>query len=163
MRNIFRNDRGVAQFFKSATTSSIALALSVAVGFYLKDNRLTLGASESISSALLFVAALDIGVAVLLEPYCRRLSALTIPAMISVTGLVLLFAVADALNRFSENSVGHVSYNWLTPFVITSLALIYGAMFKERSLLLKGYFSLNSMAVMFLWALGSIDKVMMPF
>jgi hypothetical protein len=56
-----------------------------------------------------------------------------------------------------------IGYDVLTPFVIVSEALIYTTIFREKNIPLKCLLSIDSIALMFLWALGTADKFVMPF
>jgi hypothetical protein len=159
MTTAIRHDHDITQFLKSASFSMLALSPSLMAGMYLADNRTLLQAPYLMDYALLALAALDMAAVLLLEPYRRQFSRLTFPALIGAATVILLFVIAYALSRF----FGHMGYVFLTPLVVLCLGLICATVFAERNIALKFYLSLNSVAVMLLWALGSIDKITMPF
>ena len=155
-----RHDHSATQFFKSASISILILSPSLAAGLYLiMDNPIPLLTPYQITCLILILALLDIVTVILLEPYRRYFSKLTPPAFFSAITAVLLFVIANAFNSF----LNHRGYGSLTPFVVAAMALIYTTIFLEKNIALKCYLSLNSIAVILLWVLGSIDRVAIPF
>jgi hypothetical protein len=148
-----------ASILKSILTGAIVLAPAVAVEMYLIGHKAPLQASYFFACVVLFLGVIDFGTVVMIEPQRKRLSSLTMPAFLSAMAVVLLYVISESLNRF----VQHLGYEWLTPFAMASIVMLYGAVFIEKNLALKCQLSLNSIAVTFLWAMGSIDKVTMPF
>lgn len=149
----------VLLFAKSASGSLLVLAPSLLAGLYLVETRVPLHAPYAISGATLLLAAVDFIIVFSLEPYRRHLSSLSLPALLGAVAVVLLFTITDTMNRF----IDHLGYGFLSPFSAASIALLYAATFIERHMPMKALFCLNSIAVMLLWALGSVDKVSMPF
>ena len=144
---------------KSASIGILALSPSLATGMYLLDNSALLEEPYQTVCLILLIAAIDLALLVILDPYRRDLSKLTLPTLISAMATILLFIITDSINRFFE----HLGYAFLTPFVIVCVALIYTTVFLEKNITLKFYLSLNSIAVMLLWALGASNRIMMPF
>ncbi len=159
MTAVIRRDNKVAQFLKSASASIVVLVPSLIAGMYLMDNRLPLQEPFIISYLILILSAINLALVIMMEPYRRDYCKMTSPALASVIAVVLLFAMTESLNRFYL----HLGYNALTPFVIACLSLVYMTIVLEKSIVMKLYLSLNSVSVMALWALGSIDKFTMPF
>ncbi|MFH1158655.1 MAG: hypothetical protein V1721_07230 [Pseudomonadota bacterium] len=149
---------GIASF-KSFLVSLLVLAPAALTGYFLTENRAPLPSPYLIAYAILLWAVLDFIIVVLIEPYRRAVGKLTIPAFIGAISIVMLFVIAESLNRFFK----HLGYSLLTPFVIAAVALIAVAVFREKNIVLKCYLSLNSIMLIVLWALGSADKITMPF
>lgn len=145
--------------FKSAMISLLTLSPSLMAGLYLLDNRVPLHSPYATGCIVLLLAAADFMGLLFLEPYRRHLSRLTLPALVGAMTVVFLFVLVDALNRFIEN----LGFSFLAPFAAAGLILLYAALFAEKNIALKVFLCLNSIAVMLLWAMGSIDKVSMPF
>lgn len=108
---------------------------------------------------ILGLMAVNLLGAMLLEPATSRIGRLTIPALLGYVGVVILFIVAQTLNRF----ISHLGYEWLFPFVLMAQALCYCGIFRERHLLLKSLLALNGLALTVLWCLGAADRVALPF
>ena len=109
--------------------------------------------------ALLLLAALNFLTIVLLEHYSRRLGTLTLPALLAPVGLVLLFMIAEGVNRYFHD----FGYRWLLPVAMVALALSFIGAFSERRPLLKCQMAFNAVAIAILWTLGAADKVSLPF
>jgi hypothetical protein len=146
-------------FFKSITVNAAVLAPAMLSGIYLIENLAPSGHAYFIACAILILAVINFVTIALIEPYRRNLGKLTIPAFICAIGLVLLFVMTDALNRFFD----HLGYNWLTPLVAIVTLLIYIAVLREKNIALKCHLSINSIALSILWAMGAIDKITLPF
>lgn len=159
MTAAIRHDHRLTQFIKSASIGALIISPSLTTGMYLMDNNTLLEEPYQTVCLILLIAAIDLAMLVILDPYRRDLSKLTLPALISTMAIILLFIITESINRFFE----HLGYTVLTPFVIACIALIYTTIFLERNIALKFYLSLNSIAVMFLWALGASNRIMMPF
>ena len=159
MTTAIRHDHRLTQFIKSVSIGILALSPSLATGMYLLDNSALLEEPYQTICLILLIAAIDLALLVILDPYRRDLSKLTLPALFSTMAIVLLFIITESINRFFE----HLGYTFLTPFVIACIALIYTAIFLERNIALKFYLSLNSIAVIFLCVLGATNRIMMPF
>lgn len=149
----------VSVFVKSSIISLLVLIPSVLTWFYLRENRTLLPYPYMIAYAILLWAILDFIIVVLIEPYRRILGGLTIPAFIGTISIVMLFVIAESINRFFN----HLGYDLLTPFVIAAILLIAVAVFREKNTVLKCYLGLNSIMLIVLWALGASDKITMPF
>ena len=149
----------VPAFVKSFIINILILIPSILIGFYLTENNAPLPYPYMIAYAILLWATLDFIIVVLIEPYRRILGALTIPAFIGTISIVMLFVIAESINRFFKQ----FSYGLLTPFVIVVIVLIAVAVFREKNIALKCYLGLNSIMLIMLWALGASDKITMPF
>jgi hypothetical protein len=161
MSAIIQHDHGVAQFFKSASASVAILVPSMMTGMYLiKHYRAPLHAPFQIVCLILLLASVNLGTVIMIDAYRNHFSKLTPPALISMITTVLLFVVTESFNRFFDN---HIGYGFLTPLVIACIGFIYANIIVEKNIVMKFFLSLNSIAVMFLWALGSADKFTMPF
>jgi len=154
-----KQSASVSAFVKSSVISILVLIPSVLTGFYLMENQTSLPYPYMIAYAILLWAILDFIIVVLIEPYRRILGMLTIPAFIGTISIVMLFIIAESINRFFN----HLGYNLLTPFVIAAILLIAVAVFWEKNIVLKCYLGLNSIILIVLWALGASDKITMPF
>lgn len=159
MTTAIRQGHGVLQLFKAATASIIILSPSIAAGVCLLENQLPLQEALRTSVMILFLASVNIAVAIMLDPYRHNYSKLAPLSLIGMVTVVLLYAIFEALNRF----FGHLNYGLLAPLVGICQALIYTTVFLEKSTVMKCLLSLSSIALMFLYALGAADKFTMPF
>ncbi|HYD19627.1 MAG TPA: hypothetical protein VEF76_14225 [Patescibacteria group bacterium] len=110
-------------------------------------------------TAVLGLAGLNLAAIITLEADGERLGRLTLPALLAAVGVVMLFVLAQVVNRFALP----VGYSWLLPFVVGALAFCYCGVFRERALFLKAYLALNGLAVTVLWCLATADKLSLPF
>lgn len=145
--------------FKSALISLVILSPSLLSGIFLIENHVPVTHAYLVACLILLLAVLDFVMVVLLEPYRRRLGALTMGAFIVTISIILLFIMTNALHRFFD----HLGYDYLTPFVVAGELLLVAAVFFEKNAALKCSLSLNSIALAVLWAMGAADKVTMPF
>jgi len=117
-------------------------------------------AQPSLASLIILVMTLGNFVALTgLEKYRDNLGRLTIPALVSTIGVVLLFVISDALNRF----VSDIGHHWLFPMVMTGLVMLYTALFRERTIWVKTLLAANGIILAILWCLAASDKLYMPF
>lgn len=108
---------------------------------------------------VLLLAVLDFATVVFIEQYHKRLGKLTLPSLLAAIAVIFLYMVMESFNRFFEQ----LGYGFLTPLVVIVVLMIYAAIFMEKSLLLKSYLGINSVALALLWAMGASDKITMPF
>jgi hypothetical protein len=144
---------------KSALITLLILSPSLLLGIFLIGDRPPVPYAYFVSCTILLLAAIDFATVVFIEQYRRRLGALTIPAFLGTIFIILMFVIAASLNRFFE----HLGYGYMTPFAFAALLLVYAAAFREKNIALKCYLSLNSIALALLWAMGTSDKITMPF
>jgi hypothetical protein len=154
-----RHERGSTRFFISTAVSVLILLPSLAVGVSLLEDKLPLQPALKISCLILFLASINFGTAIMLEPYRRYLSKLSSAAIVSMVAVVFFYIVIEALQSYFKQ----MGYGVLIPFVVISEALIYTTIFTEKNIPLKCLLSLDSIALIFLYALGAADKFTMPF
>lgn len=117
-------------------------------------------AQPSVASLIILAMTLGNFVALTgLEKYRDILGKLTIPALVSTIGAVLLFVIADALNRFAFD----MGYRWLFPMVMAGLVMLYTALFRERVIWVKSLLAIDGIMLAILWCLAASDKFYMPF
>lgn len=143
---------------------SIAASLAVCLptfvlSVWLMEAKIAWSHPSLIVVAILALAALNFGAIVVLEYYRSSIGSLTLPALIGTVSLVLMYMIAEGINRFFRD----FGYDWLFPAVVLVLGLSLLAIFKEKQLLLKLQLAANSLAIAVLGALGAADKVAMPF
>lgn len=159
MTAVAGHDRSFARILLSVGTSLLVLLPSLATGWCLLNDSLPLQSALKVSCLILFLASINFAAAIMLEPYRSHFSRLSPPAMIGMAAIVFIFIMLEAMKTYFPS----IGYSLLTPFVIASGVLLYVTIFRERSLPLKCLLSLDSIALMFLWALGASDKFTMPF
>lgn len=108
---------------------------------------------------ILALAIVCILATMLLEPVYRTIGRLTMPALLGYVALVMLYVLAQTLNRY----ITHLGYEWLFPFVIAAQGLCYCGIFFEKHLYLKSLLGVCGLALTVLWCLGVADKVALPF
>lgn len=114
------------------------------------------------SLASLIILGMTIGnfVALMgLEKYRDSIGRLTMHALVATIGIVLLFLISDALNRFAFN----IGYRWLYPMVMAGLVIQYIALFREKIMGLKVLLAVDGVMLATLWCLGAADKMALPF
>jgi hypothetical protein len=154
-----RHGQEITRFLISTGATILILSPSLAAGMGLLGNNLPLQPALKISLAILLLASVNFGTAIMLDPYRRYFSKLAPPALVSMVAIVFSFIITESLKQFFQ----HLGYGLLTPFIVACLALIYTAILVEKNIPLKCLLSLDSIALMFLWALGASDKFTMPF
>jgi len=158
---ITHHDHAAVQFIKSAAASAVVLAPSLMTGLYLLDHlHAPFYSAPQIVCLILLLASVSLVTVIIIDAHRHLFSRATPAALISMISMVILFVVTESFNRFVDN---HIGYSLLTPVVIGCIGLIYTAVIFEKNILMKSFLSLNSIGVMFLWALGSVDKFDMPF
>ena len=110
-------------------------------------------------TGVLALAGLNIATACILDGDRARLGAFTMPALLAMAGIVLMYIFAQSINRY----VTPVGYDWMLPFVIAGLGLCYCGVFLEKSLFLKASMAASGLALTVMWCLGSADKLALPF
>lgn len=149
---------------KDALWKSLASSVAVSVpcfclAVFLIEADIVWGAPQQVLLGILLLAACNFATLVTLE-HCRdRIGALTIPSLLSALGLVVLFVIAEGINRF----VGNIGYRWIFPLVAVAVLLIMAAIFREKIFLLKCHLGCNSVALAMLWSLGAADRISLPF
>jgi hypothetical protein len=143
----------------SVITSLIVSVPSFCMALYVVEARISWDSPGLIVFFILGLAVANFAAIVFLEQYRASIGKLTLPALLSGVGLVLLFVVAEAVNRFYRD----LGYEWLLPAVILALAISFVAIFRERKMALKCQLAGNSVAAAVLWSLGMADKMAMPF
>lgn len=111
------------------------------------------------ATGVLALAGMNIATACMLDGERARLGAFTMPALLAMAGIVLMYVFAQSVNRY----VTPVGYDWLLPFVIAGLGLCYCGIFLEKSLFLKALMAASGLALTVMWCLGSADKLALPF
>jgi hypothetical protein len=109
--------------------------------------------------AILGLMATDFLMLFVIEPYRASLGDLTMPAMLSFIGVTVFFLMNEAINRF----VVAYGFGWLTPVVITGLAVCYIGVMREKYVPLKLFLCLNGLAMTVLWCLGDAGRMTLPF
>jgi hypothetical protein len=146
------------------STLSVAASMTVCVPAFLLAAWIieTRGAPLSPSLVIpgaLGMAALNFVLVVVLEQCRSRIGPFTLQALLGEIGVVMLFVIAAAINRF----VGDVGFSWMMPAVLLYLALGAVAVFRERRVSLKFLLGLNALAMAALWGVGAMGKVVLPF
>ena len=108
---------------------------------------------------ILGMTAANFAALVFLEHYRTRIGGLTLPTIVGAVGIVVLFVIAESLNRF----VRDFGYDWLFPVIMIYLLLSFVAIFREKVVMLKLHLSLNVVVIAILWTLGAADKIALPF
>lgn len=128
-------------------------------GLYALSHNVNWPAPALIMPFIFALAAGSFTLIAILDSMHARTGQWTLPGLLSVTGIVMLFMIAEAANRF----LGDFGYGWLLPFVLTVQAVLYVAMFTEKGFLLRAVLLLDSIAISVLWGLGAADRLFMPF
>ena len=143
-----------------------SLVGSVAVGMpslfmvvWLLRNSPILEQPALIALIILGMAAANFIAVVQLEKRRAELGRLTLHALVLTVGVVLLYIVADALNRFTID----FGYRWLYPPVLAVIGVIYLALFRERHFWIKSLLAVNGITLATLWCLGVSEKLALPF
>jgi len=152
-------EQKITRIIISAGGSLLVLLPSLAAGVALLEGDLPVQPALKMSCLIMFLASVNFGTVIMLDPYHRYFSKLSPPAIISMVAVVFLYLVIASLKLYFPP----ISYSWLAPFVVASEALIYTTIFLEKNIPLKCLLSLDSIALMFLWALGDADKFTLPF
>ena len=159
MTAVAGHERTFVRFLTSTGATLFILSPSLAAGLCLLNGNLPLQPALKISYLILFLMSVNFAGAIMLEPYRRYLSKLSLPAILGMAAVVLLFTALATLKPLFT----HISFGWLTPFVVAGEGLIYTAIFREKNIPLKCLLSLDSIALMFLYALSAADKFTLPF
>ena len=159
MTAVAGHEKTFARFFVSIATNLLILSPSLAVGLGLLNDKLPLQPALKISCLILFLASVNFGAAIMLEPYRRYFSSFSPSAIIGMVTVIFLYTVMESLKPLFPQ----LSFVWLTPFAIASAGLIYTTIFMEKNIPLKCLLSLDGIALMFLYALGAADKFTLPF
>lgn len=144
--------------FKSLVTSLLVSVPGFCAALYFMEAKFVWDEPGLVVAFILGFAFANFAAIVILEHYRSNIGKLTLPAMLSAVGLVMLFVITEGLNR-----TFHFGYEWLFPAVILAMGLILIAIFKERRVLLKCHLAVNEVVVGILWGLGVMDRVALPF
>jgi hypothetical protein len=144
---------------KSLVTGLLVCVPSFCLSVYIMETRINWPAPAVITAAILCAAAANFALIVFLEYYRRRLGALTLPALLTEVGIVMLFVIAGSINRYYAD----FGYGWLAPLVAFYLCLSTLAIFREKTLLLKCHLGLNAVMLAVLCSLGAADRIALPF
>ncbi len=144
---------------RNTLISFLMILPSVLLTLFLKGNSVPVQYAYFVACTIVLLAVFDFATVVFIEQFRKNLGKLTLPALLAALGMIFAFMIMEALNRFIE----HLGYVLLTPFVFLAVLLIYVAIFMEKNLMLKTYLSINSIALLILWVMGTLDKVTMPF
>lgn len=143
----------------SMVTSLGVCVPSFCASVWLMETQVDFSHPALVAMGILGLAVINFGVIVMLDKYRARLGALTLPALLATVGVVLLYMMAEAINRF----VADFGYQWLFPFVAGVLGLCLVAIFREQRLILKCQLGVNGIGLAVLWTLGASDRLAMPF
>lgn len=147
------------ELLKSVITSLLVSVPTFCAALYFMEAQIAWNSPGLIVLFILGLAVANFAAIVILEHYRSSIGKLTLPALLSAVGLVLLFVTAEAINRFYRD----FGYEWLFPAVLLALGLSFIAIFRERQMALKCHLACNSVALAVLWSIGMADKVAMPF
>lgn len=160
MTTLIRNDNNPVELIKSIGASLIVLVPSMLTMMTLRDSAFLMHFSFLLSCLVLILTSANIGVAITINARSGDFARLTTPAIMSASGIALLFTITEALIPFLS---GDINYNYITPFIVGALALTGAAIFTEKSVAMKCYLGLNSVELLTFWALGSTGWFTMPF
>lgn len=110
-------------------------------------------------TGVLAIAGLNIATACVLDGERSRLGVFTMPALLAMVGIVILYIFGQSVNRY----ITPVGYDWMLPFVIPGLGLCYCGIFLEKSMFLKALMAVSGLALTVMWCLGSANKLALPF
>lgn len=140
--------------------SNLALACpGMIFGLYTLSNNVSWPAPALIMPFILAMGAGSFVLIALLDSLHTRTGQWTMPGLLAMSGIVILFMIAEVANRF----LGDFGYGWLLPVVLSVQAVLYVALFTEKRLLLRTVLLVDSLAISVLWGLGSADRMFMPF
>jgi hypothetical protein len=146
--------------YKSLVTSLGVSIPGFFLSVFLMETQIQWPHPAWIILGILAGAVVNFGVIITLDRCREKIGHMTIPALLAVVGVVLMYLIAEALNRFIDSRIG---YSWLFPFVVLSTGLCLLAIFKEKKIALKCHLAANSVIIAVLWALGTADKIALPF
>lgn len=126
---------------------------------YVMETNVTWESPAVVVLSILAIAAANFAAIIFLEHCREKIGSLTLPALLATVGLVLLFVLAETVNRFFMD-MGHA---WLFPFLVVALGLSFLAIFLEKKIAIKCQLGFNSVMLAVLWGLGVADKVALPF
>lgn len=159
MTAVAGHNKNFARFLILVGTSLLVLSPGLVTAWALLGDKLPVQPALKISCLILFLASVNFATVIMLDAYHRHFSRLSPPALLSMAAVVLAFVVFEVLRPY----LPELSYGFLTPVLIVGAGFVYAALFCEKSLPLKCLFSLDGIALMFLWALGAADMFTMPF
>jgi hypothetical protein len=137
----------------------LILTPSVFLAAYLRINSVPLQYAYFVTCTVLMLAVFNFATVVFISQSGKKFAQVTIPALLSVICIILMFVIMESLNRFYSN----LGYGLLTPFVAFVMMLIYVSVFVEKNMVLKAYLGINVAAPMLLWAMSMSGKIVMPF
>jgi len=143
----------------STFISMLVCLPGVALMTWLLKGHISLEQPQILMLLIIAVGAADFVALVWLDGYRRRIGPLTLPALAGGTGLVLLYLIAQGVNRFFSD----FGYNWIFPIAIVAMLACYAAIFGEKTTVMKIYLGVNGIALSVLTCLGHADKIALPF
>lgn len=144
---------------RSHATSMLVCVPAFCLSVWIMETYIPWPSPALVMTGVMGVAAVNFLLIVALERWRSRLGTLTLPALLGAVGIVMLFMIAQGVNRFYMD----FGYGWLLPAVVFYMMLSSVAIFRERFVALKCYLALNAVALSVLWGLGAADKVALPF
>ncbi|MBI1215800.1 MAG: hypothetical protein GC185_08280 [Alphaproteobacteria bacterium] len=147
------------QMLASTFISMLVCLPAAAATAYLLDSHVSLAEPQILMLLIIALGVADFVALVYLDGYRRRIGPMTLPALAGGTGLVLLYLIAQGVNRFFAN----LGYAWLYPLALLALAACYLAIFREKTTWMKIYLGVNGLALTILTCLGHADKIALPF
>ena len=158
------NDPRVLMQAKFQALRPFAASLMIAIPavlatLFLFENRVQWGQPELVVTGVLLLMLADFVLLTVIDSRGVPVGDLTLPALLSYIGIAMIYVITATLNRFVED----YGYAWLMPPALVGLAVIYGAIFRERQATMKALLALNGLALSVLWALGASDKMALPF
>lgn len=143
----------------SAPLSFVIAAPSLVLALFFMQSHFTSGAPEQWVIGVLGFAALNLLCALALEPYLSRLGRLTMPALLGAVAVVLLYLLADVVDRHFVAVNGEL----LLPFLVPGMGLCYLGIFREPSVALRLLLSLNGLMLALVWCLSAAHDFMLTF
>jgi hypothetical protein len=156
---VSRKQPETEDLFKSVVTSLFVSVPCFCAAIYLMQTHIAWEAPTVVMAAILCMGVVNFALTVSLEYMRSRLGRLTLPALMGVAAVTLMFVIAQSINDYAR----HLNYKWLLPAVAVCLALTGIAIFRERAFVLKLQLALNSLVLAALWGFGASGKLHMPF
>jgi len=143
----------------SQALSALIAMPSLALGVFFMQSHFTSGAPEQWVIGILGFAAINLLGALALEPHISRLGRLTMPALLGAVAVVLLYLLADVVDRHLVAVNGEL----LLPFLLPGMGLCYLGIFREPSVALRLLLSLNGLMLALVWCLSAAHDFMLTF
>lgn len=143
----------------SAVLNILILVPSILLAVYLRTNSVPLQYAFLVTCTVLMLAVFNFATVVFIAQSGKKFAPVTVPALLSVICIILMYVIMEAINRFYPT----LGYGLLTPFVAFVMMLIYVSVFIEKNILLRAYLGINVAAPMLLWAMSMSGNIIMPF